>query len=233
MPDRKSILFLTNAEFGQSNVVVAAAYELLKQNELDVHIASWPPLDSRARALSEAVQAEKSGVPIHSITFHSLPGQSVMGTWLKNAPKSAAADLPHPPGIKGAARIRALAPQILACWEPDEHIELYEWCCDLTRKLGPSLVVLDPFLAPAHDTCRKLKLNHAVLSPCTLASGLIPEEPWLAVFWKYPAYVVAFHVGGMMGSSSYADRWSKGLALASPIRYHGARFPKTSTARCP
>ena len=40
MSERKSILFLTNHEFGQSNAVLAVAYELLIQNELDVHIAS-------------------------------------------------------------------------------------------------------------------------------------------------------------------------------------------------
>jgi hypothetical protein len=82
-----------------------------------------------------------------------------------------------------------ITPQVLASWEPEEHIEIFEWCGELVGKVKPSLVVLDPFLAPAHDACRELKLNHAILSPCTLAAGLIPEQPWLAVFWKYPGYV--------------------------------------------
>ena len=162
MSERKSIIFLTNHEFGQSNVVLAVAYELLIQNELDVHIASWSPLESRALALLERVQAEKAGTSICPITFHSFPLQSVLDSWLKNTTESAKADLPHPPGLNGAARLRRLTPQVLAAWHPEEHIKLYEW---------PSLVVLDPFLAPAHDTCRKLKLNHTILSPCTLASG--------------------------------------------------------------
>jgi hypothetical protein len=192
MSERKSILFLTNSDFGQSNVVLAVAYELLTQNELDIHIASWSQLESRTSALSERVQAENPGVSIRPITFHALPLYSMFDSWMKNNKNGNKADLPHPPGLNGAARLKILAPQVLAAWEPEEHIALYEWCGELTGKVNPSLVVLDPFLGPAHDTCRKLKLNHAILSPCTLASGLIPEEPWLAGFWKYPGYVQIF-----------------------------------------
>jgi hypothetical protein len=189
MSKRKSILFLTNSDYGQSNVVLAVAYELLQLNELDVHIASWSPLESRAVALSERVQAENAGVTIHPITFHTFPLYSMFDSWLRNTRNGAKADLPHPPGLNGTARLKALAPQVLAAWEPKEHIALYDRCGELTAKIKPSLVVLDPFLAPAFDTCKKLKLKHAILSPCTLASGIIPEQPWLAGFWKYPGYV--------------------------------------------
>ena len=40
MAERQNILLLTNSEYGQSNVIVAVAYELLLQGEFDVHIAS-------------------------------------------------------------------------------------------------------------------------------------------------------------------------------------------------
>ncbi|KAI0458272.1 hypothetical protein F5B21DRAFT_460430 [Xylaria acuta] len=39
---------------------------------------------------------------------------------------------------------------------------------------------------------RKLKRKYAVLSPCTLAEGLISEQPWLAAYWKYPAFSTGF-----------------------------------------
>ncbi|KAJ8120421.1 hypothetical protein O1611_g10370 [Lasiodiplodia mahajangana] len=39
---------------------------------------------------------------------------------------------------------------------------------------------------------RSLKRKYAVLSPCTLAEGLIAEQPWLAAYWKYPAFSTGF-----------------------------------------
>jgi len=42
--DRKKIIFLTSSEYGQANVVLAVAYELLLRQEHDIHIASFAPL---------------------------------------------------------------------------------------------------------------------------------------------------------------------------------------------
>jgi hypothetical protein len=45
--DREKIIFLTSSEYGQANVVLAVAYELLLRQEHDIHIASFAPLEGR------------------------------------------------------------------------------------------------------------------------------------------------------------------------------------------
>jgi hypothetical protein len=188
MPERKAVLFFTNSDFGQVNVVLAVAYELLRQNKLDIHIASWPLLEPRLESLFQKVQNENPSQSISPIKFHNLSLFPGFNAWLKNRKGRKKADVPHPPGRHGADRIAQLTVKALATWEPEQHLSLFEWSADLTRHLDPALVVLDPFLIPIHDMARNLKRKYAVLSPCTLADGLIPEQPWLAAFWKYPAY---------------------------------------------
>jgi hypothetical protein len=188
MSSRNSVLFLTNSEYGQANVVLAVTHELLATNKLDIHVASWPVLEARIQALTR--QQSKSGVipETSQIKFHAIPGLGMLDATFKNYNVSKDS-LPHKPGYEGGARFRELAPQVLACWTPEEHLAMVDWFEDLAMTLKPALVVVDPFLSPAHDMVKKLNWKHVVLSPCSLAAALIPEQPHLAAFWKYPWYV--------------------------------------------
>ncbi|KAI1258584.1 hypothetical protein F5Y18DRAFT_444444 [Xylariaceae sp. FL1019] len=192
MAGRKSILFFTNSDFGQANVVLATVYELLSQNKLDIHIASWPVLEPRL-ALSRKAQDDNPSESIKPITFHNLasfPG--FLDFAKKQAQSRKKADVAHPPGRNGAQRIALLTVRFLAVWEPEQHIALVRWSADLTKQLDPALVVVDPFLVPVHDMARTLKRKYAVLSPCTIAEGLIPQQSWWAAWWKYPAFSTGF-----------------------------------------
>jgi hypothetical protein len=122
------------------------------------------------------------------IKFHPIPGLGMMDASCKNYNVSKDS-IPHKPGYAGGARLRELAPQVLACWTPKEHLATVDWFEDLAMTLKPALVVVDPFLSAAHDMVRKANWKYAVLSPCSLAAALIPEQPYLAAFWKYPRYV--------------------------------------------
>ena len=73
MSSRPSVLFLTNPKNGQSNVVLAVAYELLKSNNSNIRVASWPPLEPRLAQLSAQVAAENPFLKIQPITFHRMP----------------------------------------------------------------------------------------------------------------------------------------------------------------
>lgn len=189
MPNRKSVLFFTNSDFGQVNVVLAIVYELLRQNQLDIHIASWPNLKDRLESLSRTVQDADLSQTTPNIQYHNLASFPKFAEFLEKNKGRKKADVPHPPGRLGAERIELLTTRSLAVWEPDQYLSLFDWAADLTEELQPALVVLDPFLIPIHDMARQLKIKYAVLSPCTLADGLIPQQPWLASLWKYPAYV--------------------------------------------
>jgi UDP:flavonoid glycosyltransferase YjiC (YdhE family) len=50
--EQKKVMFLTASEYGESNVVLAVAYELLLRQKYEVHIASFSPLESRVRRLA-------------------------------------------------------------------------------------------------------------------------------------------------------------------------------------
>jgi hypothetical protein len=191
MAGRRAVLFFTNSDFGQANVVLSTAYELLRQNRLDIHIASWAPLKPRLEKLSQQAQDENPSQSISPITFHDLASFPGFPEFAKKNAGRRKADIPHPPGRAGAERIALLTVRFLAAWGPEAHLALLGWAADLATKLDPALVVVDPHLVPVHDMARSLKRKYAVLSPCTLAEGLISEQPWLTAYWKYPAYVSA------------------------------------------
>ncbi|KAI0401914.1 hypothetical protein F4802DRAFT_618296 [Xylaria palmicola] len=192
MAERKTVLFFTNSDFGQANVVLSTIYELLRQNRLDIHVASWAPLKPRLESLSQRVQDENPSQSVTPIVFHDLAAFPGFIEFAKKNANRRKADVPHPPGRLGAERIALLAVRFLSAWGPEAHLALLGWAADLTRDLDPGLVAVDPHLVPVHDMARGLKRKYAVLSPCTLAEGLISEQPWLAAYWKYPAFSTGF-----------------------------------------
>lgn len=188
MTTRNSVLFLTNSEYGQSNVVLAVIHELLATDKIDIHVASWPVLESRIQALIRQQPESTTLSRENQVKFHAAPGLPMVDTSFKNH-NVTKDSIPHKPGYAGGARLRELTPQVLCCWTAEEHLAMVDWYEDLATKLKPALVVVDPFLSPAHDMVRKMNWKYVVLSPCSLAAALIPEQPHLALFWKYPGYV--------------------------------------------
>jgi 2-acylglycerol O-acyltransferase 1 len=186
MAKRKEVLFITDCEYGQSNVVLAVAHDLLLRNEVDVHIASWIALKPRIIQLQDRICQENPTKTVSPITFHNLPGLSMFESWL-NETGYTKSRMCHAPGIRGAAHLRTLLSGLLHAWNPNDYIALYDWCADFAATLDPAVIVLDPFVPAAHDMCRTVPRNYVVLSPCTLAAGIIPEQPRLAWVWKYPA----------------------------------------------
>ncbi|KAL2064290.1 hypothetical protein VTL71DRAFT_4784 [Oculimacula yallundae] len=189
MSSGRSVLFLTNCELGQSNVILAVAYELLKKGDLDVHIASWTALEPRVLRLSRQLFGPEAENETKRITFHSIPGLSMFDSAMKNFGQGRHT-LQHKPGYAGTKHVREMTPQMLAAWTPEEHIRLVDWFKDLATTLKPTIVVLDPILSPAHDMIRGSNWKYAVLSPISLVSSLSLVEPWLAGFWKYPWQVM-------------------------------------------
>ena len=95
---RRTILFLTNSEYGEANVIIAVSHELLKRGNCDVHIASYAALSKRITDLRDgafgAVPKETT-----SITLHPFTGLSMHETRKK---KFGIDDIHHKPGFKGA-----------------------------------------------------------------------------------------------------------------------------------
>ena len=62
----KKILFVTNAESGQANTILAMALEVSTRPHFEAHIASFPVLEKRARKLSPRIH------------FHPLDGMDFL-----------------------------------------------------------------------------------------------------------------------------------------------------------
>lgn len=177
MAKRTTILFMTNAELGQSSIILAVAGELAGDDTLDVHIASFA-------GLASLVPAET--------TFHSLHGRS-----MKESLAQRGIDfLPrHPPGVQGAIQsYRELVPALLAPWDPNQYFAIYDHCISLAKDLHPHIIILDPLLGPGIDACKTLHQRHVILSPGTFKDHVLNIQPRLEVLWKYPVYVWNPHI---------------------------------------
>ncbi|KAL7940478.1 hypothetical protein V8C42DRAFT_337455 [Trichoderma barbatum] len=200
MSERPAVLFFAISDFGYVNVVLATTYELLRQNQVDIHIASFPPLQPRLDSLIQKVKDENPSRSISPLKFHNLASFPGFGTWVAQNKDRKKADVPHPAGRHGARQVELLTLKALAIMEPEQYLSLFNWSTDLTKQLKPALVVVDPILVPVHDMARTLKQKYAVLHPWSLADGLIPQQPWFAAYWKYPAFSTGF---------TYPVPWSK------------------------
>ncbi|KAK8093296.1 Glycosyltransferase sdnJ [Apiospora kogelbergensis] len=72
MPERPIVLFFAISDLGYVNVVLATIYELLRQGRLDIHIASFAPLQPRLDSIVQKVKDENPSQPISPIAFHNL-----------------------------------------------------------------------------------------------------------------------------------------------------------------
>ena len=85
----KKLLFVTNAESGQSNTILAMALEASTRQNVQVHVASFPVLKPRVERLSS------------KLIFHPLDGQGSFETFAaKGVPEE---KFPHPPATKDFA----------------------------------------------------------------------------------------------------------------------------------
>lgn len=91
-PQRKPILFFTNSEYGQANVILAVCYELL-QRQYEVHIASFAVLKARISDLNRMTTKTQA-------VFHTVAGLSAAEALASNEEFIG----PFPPGVQGALK---------------------------------------------------------------------------------------------------------------------------------
>jgi len=98
----KKILFVTNSESGQANIILAMAVEAAARPHVQVHVASFPVLKQRVEGFSP------------QLNFHPLDGKAMAEARVARG-LSAGAD-PHPPTTKSFEPYRDLPP-MLAGWD--------------------------------------------------------------------------------------------------------------------
>jgi hypothetical protein len=177
-PQRKRILLLTSSEFGQANVILAVAYELLLRQEYDVHIASFAPLESRIHDLNALLPQNASPA-----IFHTIAGPS-LSHCLEEKNESIG---PFPPGIMGALKTyRITLPAMATGWDMTQYMVGYESCLQKLRDVDPDLIVIEPCFFPGLDACTALSRKYVVLSPNTFQEILRYQQPKFNLICRNP-----------------------------------------------
>ena len=178
MARREVVLFLTNSEHGQTNVMLAVAHELLARDEFDLHVGSFPGLHPRITQLQSSFP-EKTD----PIKFHPLPGPTMFEAYER---KTGRFDTVHAPGLFGAVESYRLIPNILAAWDGPEYVRQYDACLELIGTLHPTLVIMDPLFSQGIDACHKAAQKYIILTPVSLNETIKSLQPGWESWWKYP-----------------------------------------------
>jgi hypothetical protein len=198
---RKSILFFTNSEHGQANVMLAVAHEFLLRNEFDIHFATFSDgqarisqfneaFATRYRAVNEAssltdnITASTATEASPSLVFHPVAGRSSTEVFDSK---------PDFTVVHGVGGIRETLKtyndfiDLVLYWEPDQYIKSYQSCVEIIKTVRPSFAVCDPVFYLGRDAVVNSQVPYAILSPTCFKDFVLQIQPNLAALWKYPA----------------------------------------------
>ncbi|KAH8898630.1 UDP-Glycosyltransferase/glycogen phosphorylase [Thozetella sp. PMI_491] len=183
----KSVLFFTNSDYGQANVVLATAHSLaVAAPDVQIHIASFQPLRDAVQAASDFATASMSrSSAVKSFIFHQIEGTSWgPASFRPEIGIAPANDLT--PGLLNSAKCVSLIPSVMLPWRPAEFTAIYHESERVLEEVKPDLIVLEPLFTPGLTLCHHMKLKWMVLAPNTLKDFALPLQPGLAMLWKYP-----------------------------------------------
>ncbi|CAI0646602.1 unnamed protein product [Colletotrichum noveboracense] len=185
-PPKKRIIFLTNSDYGQANVVLSVAHALVhKSQDVEVHIASQARLKGPTSRLVEQLTADLGSAAVDAVKFHEVaglshfdsvdrPGNPTMETWLVN------------PNFSNVTRNMLNIAGLALPWSPEEFVEIYRDLERIWNDVKPDVTVAEAFFAPALTFCNRIKMNWIVLAPNTIKDFALPLQPKMAMLWKYP-----------------------------------------------
>lgn len=179
------MLFLTASEYGEANVVLAVAYELLLRQKYEVHIGSFSPLKSRIKELNSVAESVTSSQAV----FHTVAGPSI------DEILTAREDFfgPYPPGVQGAINsFKISIPVIATAWDGPGYMVGYKSCLEIISNVQPDLLVVGSLMNQGHDACQTLQKKYIILSPNTFREILGKQQPILSQLLTYPAIASAF-----------------------------------------
>ncbi|KAL2069622.1 hypothetical protein VTL71DRAFT_14301 [Oculimacula yallundae] len=181
----KRILFFTSSEYGQANVILAVASELLILQQYEVHIASFEPLRSRIDELNKSLSSQDG---IHAV-FHSIPGPAALDSLLaKNGFIG-----PYSPGIRGALKTYKITlPAMATTWTEAEYMASYKRSLEIILSVEPNIIVVDPLMSQGLEACNTMSRKRVVLSPNTFLELLRKQQSTFAQFFRIPTTASGF-----------------------------------------
>lgn len=171
----KTVLFLSNYEYGLANSLLATAHSLLVHHpDIKVHFASFPKREKDTTSISNfAVQQNPKTSPI---VFHKFNGPCY-GDVLQ-ASGHFIEETIHAPGVAGGAQLCRDMQKYLMPWNGSDYFGLYEEALKIIDEVDPALVALDPQFGPGLDATKDRKRRHAVVSPNSLRDSFAQMQPY-------------------------------------------------------
>ncbi|KAL6824720.1 UDP-Glycosyltransferase/glycogen phosphorylase [Trichoderma sp. SZMC 28015] len=182
----KKILFFTNSDYGQANVVLAAAYELaILAEDVEIHIASFEGLEQAALGTNQLAVDNSTSKLSSRLIFHKVHGRSQFEACIgPDVDLFKAYD--RTPTFFNAARTILCIEGIMQPWSSEEFVDLYQQSLHILNNVKPDLTVVEPLFTPGLTLCNHLGINWIVLAPNTIKDFAVPLQPRLAALWKYP-----------------------------------------------
>ena len=181
MAQPQKILFLINEELGQANVCLSLLHSLLIRSSPEIHLASWPNLQSRIQEISSDASLT-TGHDL-TVTFHPLPCLGMVKSVYRHVTDSIPG---HGRGFINAFRVYSDLRVVLSPRSTKEYLEIYDRCVGIIEEVRPDLVVLEPLFAFGFDACKRLDQKYVVVAPNALKDVALFEQPRLAMLWKFP-----------------------------------------------
>jgi hypothetical protein len=179
-----TILFLSNSEYGLSNVVLATSHAMLvHHSEIEVHFATFDRREEDISTVSKFASHQSPGAK--PITFHKLKGPTY-GDAL-TAQGHLIEEVIHAPGLEGSAKLCKDIQKYLMPWSGPEYFDLYKQILHIIDEVDPAVIAIDPVFGPGLDATQDRNRRYVVVSPNSLRDNFAHLQPWGSMLWKYPA----------------------------------------------
>jgi hypothetical protein len=176
----KKVLLFTNSEFGQANVFLAVAYELLQRGH-EVHIASYDRLAKRVQALNDG----QYGKLARKAEFHQINGEAMFK--VVDDKYGSASEFRHGSGIRKALKSYPILVQLACVWDGPEYVQAYQSCCDFIEMIKPDIIVVERLCLQAVDACKNLGQDYLMMTPNTLKETISTQQPLFDQLCRFPA----------------------------------------------
>jgi hypothetical protein len=185
----KRVLLLTNSEHGQANVFLATSYALLtlEDEDVEVHFASFPPIQAFVLATSDHAQRDKPGA--RPIIFHTIEGLDMVSAWSRpeiTAEREAVNVRRSILSLIYTIRRTLLLLKVTLPWTGPEFVQILRSVTDIVQSTQPDIIAVDPAFSPALTALRHINAKFLVLSPNTIKDFAMPFQPNGEALWKYP-----------------------------------------------
>ena len=240
--NRKTVLFMTFAEAGQSNSIFALAFELLTHPNVDVHVASFPVLRKRAEELSNSARVVERKHPSSVFTFQEIGGMSP-----REAGESkglSEATIPHPPLARthdeGLNTLITLATgwngkgTTCCFWFTSlsltkfilEYARVVDSCKNIIGAVNPGIILVDSPFSAACEACWSLNKNYIISCPMAPLDVARDLQPIWKVLFYYPVQVLPLYT--LLVAAADADHvlWVCSFASGIPFPIPWSCIPK-------